>query len=144
MRVIVTSLSDVEVSGLDIDAAFKLDDLQTLQPEQAGGIVCSRRLFSGKTELMGQKKGSILTLVFRVMLRVLTASHENSAKIWSAASRGYLLTLRGHGCRVSSAAFSADDQQVLTASDDGSAKLWAAASGECLSQRPCSVLSPIV
>eukprot|EP00450_Noctiluca_scintillans_P002114 CAMPEP_0194499632 /NCGR_PEP_ID=MMETSP0253-20130528/15882_1 /TAXON_ID=2966 /ORGANISM="Noctiluca scintillans" /LENGTH=220 /DNA_ID=CAMNT_0039341401 /DNA_START=78 /DNA_END=736 /DNA_ORIENTATION=+ len=140
MRVAITTLSGVEISGLDIDATLKLDDVLTLLPDQAGGIEYSRRLFFGKTELVGStsladigvKEGSILTLVFGVMLRVLTASLDYTAKVWSAASEECLLTLRGHSSIVNSAVFSPDGQQVLTASFDKTAKVWSAASGECL------------
>ena len=88
----------------------------------------------GSTSLadIGVTEGSILTLVFGVMMRVLTASFDHTAKVWSAASGECLLSLRGHGGKVRAAVFSADGQQVLTASDDNTAKVWSAASGECL------------
>ena len=48
--------------------------------------------------------------------QVLTASLDQTAKVWSAASGECLRTLSGHTDRVYSAVFSADGQQVLTAS----------------------------
>ena len=140
MKVTITTLSGVEVAHLDVDATLLLGDVLALLPSQAGGIECSRRLFSGRTELVGSmslsdigvKEGSILALVCVVMLRVLTASYDGTAKVWSAVSGDCLLTLRGHGDVVTTAVFSADDQQVLTASKDRTAKVWSSTSGECL------------
>ena len=139
MRVTITTLSGVEVARPEIDATHEVGDLLTLLPNQAG-VGCSRRLFFGNTELMGftrpsdigVKEGSVLTLVFEASLRVLTASEDCTAKVWSADSGVCLLTLKGHGNFVCSAVFSPDCQQVLTASWDQTAKLWSAASGKCL------------
>merc|ERR1712232_382035 len=69
--------------------------------------------------------------------RVVTASVDCSAKIWSASSGECLLTLEGHGHGVNSAVFSPDGGQVLTASYDHSAKIWSASSGECLLTLEC-------
>jgi WD40 repeat protein/serine/threonine protein kinase len=49
-----------------------------------------------------------------------------------AMSDGSILTLRGHGNRVSFLAFSADGTRLLTASDDSTARVWDTASGKQL------------
>jgi len=140
MRVTITTLSGVEVARPEIDATDQVGDLLSLLPNQSGGIECSRRLFFGNTELMGfmclsdigVKEGSVLTLVYGEALRVLTASCDGTAKVWSSASGECLLTLHGHGAAVNSAVFSPNGQQVLTASSDRTAKVLSATSGECL------------
>ena len=53
---------------------------------------------------------------------VLTASYDQTAKIWNATSGECMSTLVGHKHMVSSAVFSSDDSSVLTASLDETAK----------------------
>ena len=55
--------------------------------------------------------------------RILTASADNTAKLWDAAS-GKLIASFGHQGTVRSAAFSPDGAWILTASWDKTAKLW--------------------
>ena len=62
--------------------------------------------------------------------RVLTASEDNTARLWDAASGQELRVLRGHEDAVRSAVFSPDGARVLTASGDNTARLWDAASGQ--------------
>jgi WD40 repeat protein len=50
--------------------------------------------------------------------RVATASEDNTARIWDAASRQQILVLRGHAERVESVGFSPDGQRIITASSD--------------------------
>jgi hypothetical protein len=56
--------------------------------------------------------------------RVLTASSDNTAKIWDANSGAELLTLKGHTDGLIWAAFSPDGSRVLTTSWDHTAKVW--------------------
>ena len=131
MRVFLSTLTGVEVARLDTDATVTLVELLALLPKEVGDNECSRRLFFGETELkgymnlsdIGVEEDSVLTIVFRPVLRLLTASHDNTAKVWSAASGECLLTLEGHSDCVISAVFSADGQQVLTAPRNGTAKV---------------------
>ena len=60
--------------------------------------------------------------------RVVTASEDNSARIWDAAS-GALIAALEHGDSVTSAAFSPDGGRVVTASADMTARIWDAADG---------------
>jgi WD40 repeat protein len=55
--------------------------------------------------------------------RVVTASEDNTARVWDAAT-GKLLTLLQHQGGVLSAAFSPDGTRVVTASADNSARAW--------------------
>jgi WD40 repeat protein/serine/threonine protein kinase len=63
--------------------------------------------------------------------RILTASADNSAKLWDAAS-GKLIASFDHQGSVWHGAFSPDGARILTASADHSARLWDAASGELI------------
>jgi WD40 repeat protein len=60
---------------------------------------------------------------------IVTASWDETARLWEAASGAALRILRGHEGAVSSASFSPDGQGIITASEDQSARLWEAASG---------------
>ena len=62
---------------------------------------------------------------------VVTASNNNTAKIWDAATGQCLQTLQ-HNEGVNSAQFSSDNKLVVTASSDRTAKVWDAATGQCL------------
>ena len=140
MRVSISTLTSVEVARLDTDATATLVDLLSLLPNEVDDIECSRKIFLGEIELRGHmnlsdigvEEDSVLTIVFEPILRLLTASDDKTAKVWSAVSGECLRTLSGHTFFVNSAVFSADGQQVLTASLDRTAKVWSAASGECL------------
>ena len=70
--------------------------------------------------------------------RVLTASDDNTARIWDAKTGSELIRFEGHGSGVRSAVFSADGQRVVTASDDNTARIWDVRSGKCL-----RILAPV-
>jgi WD40 repeat protein/serine/threonine protein kinase len=63
--------------------------------------------------------------------RILTASADNTAKLWDVAS-GKLIASFAHQGGVVRAAFSPDGARILTASVDHSAKLWDAPSGKLI------------
>ena len=56
--------------------------------------------------------------------RIVTASWDNSARIWDAATAKAIAVLRGHDDRVDSAAFSPDGSRIVTASADKTARIW--------------------
>jgi WD40 repeat protein len=61
--------------------------------------------------------------------RLVTTSHDGTAKVWDAASfKEALPTLRHRGA-ILHAAFSADNQWLVTASADRTARLWDLATG---------------
>ena len=59
--------------------------------------------------------------------RILTASADQTAKLWDAAS-GKLIAPLDHQDAVDDAAFSPDGARILTASADQTAKFWDATS----------------
>ena len=63
--------------------------------------------------------------------RILTASWDETAKLWNAAS-GKLIASFAHQGIVHHAAFSPDGARILTASADKTAKLWDAGSGKLI------------
>ncbi|WP_433934897.1 protein kinase [Sorangium cellulosum] len=56
--------------------------------------------------------------------RIVTASVDNTARVWNADGTGEPLVLRGHEERVFSAAFSPDGKRILTTSFDNTARVW--------------------
>ncbi len=60
----------------------------------------------------------------------MTASGDDTARLWDAATGKELAVLRGHEDGVRSAQFSPDGERVVTASADGTARVWDAATGE--------------
>jgi WD40 repeat protein len=69
---------------------------------------------------------------------VVTASADNTARIWDAHTFQELLVLQGHGDGVLSAVFSPDGNRVLTASRDHTARIWEIQTGQplALSREP--------
>ena len=61
---------------------------------------------------------------------LVTASADNTARLWDVASGKELQALNGHKGWVTSAQFSADGKTALTASEDQTARLWDVASGK--------------
>jgi WD40 repeat protein len=62
--------------------------------------------------------------------RILTASKDQTARIWDAATAKEIAVLRGHEDAVTSAAFSPDGARIVTASDDKTARIWDAATAK--------------
>jgi WD40 repeat protein len=56
--------------------------------------------------------------------RIVTASDDNTARIWDAATAKEIAVLRGHGNAVWSAKFSPDGSRIVTASGDKTARIW--------------------
>ena len=55
---------------------------------------------------------------------IVTASNDNTARIWDADSGELLHTLTGHTAAVDSANFSPDGRIIVTASNDNTARIW--------------------
>ena len=64
--------------------------------------------------------------------RVVTASADNTARLWDAKTGAALATLSGHTAGVINAVFSPDGSRVVTASYDNTARLWDAKTGAAL------------
>ena len=64
--------------------------------------------------------------------RLITASHDGTARVWDASTGRQIFVLKGHGGPVLSAAFSPDGRRVATGSYDRTARIWDAATGRQL------------
>ncbi len=64
--------------------------------------------------------------------RIVTASNDDTARLWDAMTGAALATLTGHTSAVNSAAFSPDGSRVVTASSDHTAWVWDAKIGAAL------------
>jgi predicted NACHT family NTPase len=64
--------------------------------------------------------------------RVVTASWDNTARLWDGKTGALLATLAGHEDWVWNAAFSPDGSHVVTASWDKTARLWDGKTGALL------------
>ena len=64
--------------------------------------------------------------------RVLSASRDNTLRLWDADSGKPLRVFKGHDNYVTSCAFSPDGRRVLSASADNTLRLWDADSGKPL------------
>jgi WD40 repeat protein len=79
----------------------------------------------------GGHKAAVVQVQFsRDGSKLLTASHDHTARLWDRATGRPLVTYAGHSWFVWSAAFSPDESQVATASEDGTVRLWDAATGK--------------
>ena len=65
---------------------------------------------------------------------MVTASWDQTARVWDAASGKLIARLDGHAGPVYSAAFSPDATRVVTASEDKTARVWDAASGKLIAR----------
>ena len=58
--------------------------------------------------------------------RIVTASDDDTARVWRADGKGEPVVLRGHADTVRSASFSPDGRSIVTASKDRTARVWRA------------------
>ena len=64
--------------------------------------------------------------------RIVTASYDRTARIWSIEDGSSVAVLKGHQDALERATFSPDGTQVVTAARDGTARVWNAGSGKQL------------
>jgi WD40 repeat protein len=62
--------------------------------------------------------------------KIVTASADDTVRIWDVASGKSLVTITGHSDAVRGVVFSPDGKTVLTASADQTARIWDAATGQ--------------
>ena len=64
--------------------------------------------------------------------RLLTASADNTVRIWSVPDGRELMTLRGHMGEVLAATASPDGKRIVSASEDKTVRIWDTATGKSL------------
>jgi WD40 repeat protein/DNA-binding winged helix-turn-helix (wHTH) protein len=64
--------------------------------------------------------------------RILTASYDHTARVWSADDGRLLATLQGHTDKVEYADFSPNGERIVTVSSDKTARVWNSADGHLL------------
>jgi TPR repeat protein len=64
--------------------------------------------------------------------RIITASHDQTARIWDAETGREIRMLSGHANLVATSIYSPDGRRAVTASWDKTARIWDAATGEQL------------
>jgi hypothetical protein len=62
--------------------------------------------------------------------RIVTGSHDHTAKVWDAETGQEVLALRGHKHWVNAVAFSPDGKRIVTGSEDKTVKVWDAQGGQ--------------
>jgi len=138
MQINVVQLSGTVVSFSLASETTVLGLKQQLADLVKVSVICQQLVFGGsilKDSLTlvaaGVPHGGRVTLMVRGRL-VLTASLDQSAKLWSPLDGTCLQTYSGHSSALVDAKFSADGAQVLTASEDCCSKLFRTDSGLCL------------
>ncbi|TRU26454.1 MAG: hypothetical protein EWV92_15680 [Microcystis aeruginosa Ma_MB_S_20031200_S102] len=61
--------------------------------------------------------------------RIVTASNDKTARVWSAETGREIATLNGHQNTFITAAFSPDGKRIVTASSDNTGRVWDAETG---------------
>jgi len=56
--------------------------------------------------------------------RIVTASDDNTARVWDAATGNAISVLSDHENSVNSATFNPDGTRIVTASEDKTARVW--------------------
>ena len=64
-------------------------------------------------------------------MHIVSASDDNTPRIWNAITGECEAELKGHSKGVNSAVFSPDGMHIVSASDDNTARIWNAITGEC-------------
>ena len=62
--------------------------------------------------------------------RVISASNDNTLKVWDLADGKEVLTLKGHSLWVKAVALTPDGKRVISASSDSTLKVWDLADGK--------------
>ena len=152
MQVTVESIGGHDFS-IDIRNTLTFDELQALIAiEMAVGpdveillALCNHALPRTSrlaVAVLGISNGSVLTVIKRLSPRVLTASWDETAKIWNFATGECLLTLfpynvsrhvnaPGYG-RLNHAWWQSDGSTIIT--ESGSLNIWHATTGVCLDE----------
>ncbi|RTL68368.1 MAG: TIR domain-containing protein, partial [Hyphomicrobiales bacterium] len=110
---------------LAVAGAVLADDLDLrLVPELSGPVGKAIHSTRIRSILCGHR-GSVAIAAFSPDgRRIVTASDDNTARVWDVERGSEIATLKGHEGPVQSAAFSPDGRRIVTASYDNTARVW--------------------
>jgi WD40 repeat protein len=113
-------------------------------PEAIGALDAAVRVSRVRGYLEGHD-GAVNSVTFSPDgTRVLTASDDATARVWSVEDRREVLVLSGHSAKVRSAEYSRDGTRIVTASEDKTVRVWDATNGRVLfEQRPDPWTHPV-
>jgi WD40 repeat protein len=115
-------------------AAILADDIHLrLIPEL---LPCARRATFGNRALAVLRGHQFAVTIAKFQFdsrRIVTASHDATARVWEAETAQLICILKGHDAAVVDAQFSPDGRRVVTASRDNTARVWDAQTGEQIS-----------
>jgi WD40 repeat protein len=96
---------------------------QTARTKEANSAVS--KSFPQPSATLRGHTSSVVSAVFSPDgQRIVTASDDQTARVWNATSGQLLATLQGHTKAVWTAAFSPDGQRIVTASGDETARVF--------------------
>jgi WD40 repeat protein len=109
-------------------AKFNRAGDRIVSSSEDGSVVIWEKTDGGfQPRLLAKLDDSVWTAVFSPDDKerwILTASFDNTARVYDASSGKLIAVMAGHASEVRSAAFSPDGKHVLTASNDGTARIW--------------------
>ena len=127
-------------AGNDAQALAHLAQALRLDPknERAGALTAAMLNEANWAVLMAGPMGHDSAIVSAVFSpdgqQVLTASYDETARVWDAATGKALGEPMKHENGLNSAQFSPDGRRVVTASADKTARVWDAATGKTLGE----------
>ena len=133
--------ADAQLLNGHLDSALRLaiEDARLDQPANTGANspalaeLAAAFFQSNWRQTLSGHKGGVWSAAYSADgSRIVTASYDNTARIWDAATGRLLNVLTGHQDWVMSAQFSPDGTRVVTASRDRTARIWDATTGQQL------------
>jgi WD40 repeat protein len=116
----------------ELSLLLAVEAARVVHTEQAEDSL-RRSLRSHLRAVMRGHTGEVVKAQFSTDGRfVVTASGDNTARVWDASTGQTLTELHGHTGFVTSAAFSPDGKSLVTASADNTARVWDAKTGQTL------------
>jgi WD40 repeat protein len=129
---IIEQLEVVNLEEIDYKYLFEAINTNNNLKVYLTEALVKRRAWSVLQTLQGHA-GPVSSAVFSPDgLLIVTASEDNTAKVWVTRTGQCIRTLQGHTRPVSSAEFSPDGLLIVTASLDDTARIWDVQTGVCV------------